>query len=174
MGDDFELAHSIKMCEVQACSRTAASKRLYLRRNEDCASITSELAELERQKQEAVEQEDFDRAVQLKQQQQDREANSSSAASEELQRVRREKHEAVEAEQFEIARELKKREQELEAQLRSEDVQGSTAALRLLDESAADHAVLRQKLDAGVAAFVKIDESSLWEGDLTPLQPTHL
>merc|ERR1712087_161917 len=128
------------------------------------------LADLGRQKQEAVEKEDFDLAVQLKQRQQDRELSSSSAASEELQRIRGEKQVAVEAEQFDVAKDLKKREQELEAQLRSEDVQGITAALRLLDESASNHAVLRQKLDEGVAAFVKIDESSLWEAIASALR----
>merc|ERR1711972_1001019 len=113
-------------------SRAAEAKRHYLRWNEDCDLIAWKLAELERQREEAAAQGDFTRWAQLRQQQQECEESSTSAASEELQHVRYGMKQAAQAERFEQVSGLKKEEQELAAQIRSEDEQGITAALRLL------------------------------------------
>jgi len=123
--EDFDLAHEVKMIEPGVGARLRAVRRRVLdgrgpMHEEEQATLVSQLAELERRKRRAIEEEDFDLAAELKSEQLELERQHPAATptpaparAEELERVQAAKLLAVEEEDYGLAAELKRREEQL-------------------------------------------------------------
>lgn len=165
--EDFDLALRMKHLESAVRDRLllAAASAACLPDGRSIAEAEAELRDLERQKMQAVDSEDFDLSMQLKQRQdalrlQMTQATSdkSVALSAELDNMQQQKLAAIQREDYDRAAELRKQEAELAGriEIHKEHVrqrhgrEAIAAALRSLADSAAEDILL--SLDPEVAA----------------------
>lgn len=123
--EDFDLALEVKLLEGSAAKRLEAAKQRYTDshagsgNSADGPDVATQLAELERQKQKAAADEDFELCAQLQAKKRDLEQRAAAPPDvrAELERVRAHKREAAAHEDFELASQLKLQEVELERRM---------------------------------------------------------